>query len=123
VAAVDLAYLYRILGDETGAQRLLQRVVKRAKDVPIVEREIDPQWLLLEATFLLGDQPGAEQLLRTGVQSSWIRWWHYTASRPTVSALRKSRAYSDAAESIEAHRNREWTRFERMTEEGYFETS
>ena len=114
VAALDLAYLHRVMGDEARAQDLLHSVLARAADVQFVEREIDTQWMLLEATFLLGDQKGAEEMLQSEVQPSWIRWWHYTTSRPTIRALRDSRAYREATAFIDAHRDRELARYQRM---------
>ena len=117
VAAVDVAYLFRVVGDEKRARRLLENVRTHAATKLPAEREIDNQWLLLEATLMLGDRRGAERMLRNLLKTSWIRWWHYLKTRPTVDAIRDSRAFGDATAAIETHRDREWARFKLMVKE------
>ena len=116
-AAVDIAYLFRVVGDEKRARHLLEHVRMHAATKLPAEREIGNQWLLLEATLLLGDRRGAERMLRNLVKTSWIRWWHYTKTRPTVDAIRDSSAFGDATAVIESHRDRERARYHRMAKE------
>ena len=99
--ALDVAYLYRIMGDEPQAQRLLERVYRLASEEKYVERELDHQWLLVEANLLLGDRQEAERLLRKSVRPSWIRWWQHIHTRPTIDAIRDSQAFADATVVIE----------------------
>ena len=117
VAAVDIAYLFRVVGDEKRARRLLEKVRMHAPTKLPAEREIDNEWLLLEATLLLGDRRGAEQMLPGLVKTNWIRWWHYIKSRPTFDTIRDSRAFGDATAVIESHRNRERARYQRMADD------
>ena len=117
VDAVDIAYLFRVAGDEKRARHLLEKVRMHAATKLPAEREIDNQWLQLEATLLLGDRHGAERMLRDLVKTSWIRWWHYAKTRPTVDAIRDSSAFGEATAVIESHRDRERARYHRMAKE------
>lgn len=115
VAAVDLAYLLRVLDEDQRADRLLEIVRDRAAEMQFKEREIGSEWLQVEAMFMLGDHHGAESMLRDLVEPGWIRWWHYTQSRPTISELRKSDAYTVATDYVKDCREQECARYDAMS--------